>query len=85
MTEEEAIDILDAENVSDNRTPTIAVELIAQYTQGEAVICAAESDIIFGPDLSELIEGGITVQDLVRIRENGWFYDEEFECISHFV
>jgi hypothetical protein len=60
--------------------------IIAKYIENKRdIITAAEHDEIFSVGLEPLIEAGITIEDAKAIRVAGWGYDEDNDCLYHFV
>lgn len=59
--------------------------IMKKYIGTKDVIGAAEHDEIFGPNIDDLIKGGITEEDVRKLHEYGWSMDEWKTGMHHFV
>jgi len=59
------------------------LSILSKYTDG-LVLCAAEHDRIYSIDIDEALEGGITDEELIKLRGFG-FMVEDGEYFSSFV
>jgi len=68
----------------ENDTPSIHFEgdetleglnILAKYTKG-SVLCGAEHDKIYSVDIEEVLEAGITDEELIRLRGLGFMIDD---------
>ena len=47
----------------------------------QTLLGAAEHDLIYGPDVDELINAGITKEDLISLNQLNWMIkDDSFAC-----
>lgn len=63
----------------------LGLQILSKYIDPmeHRIIGGADHDIVFGPDLCELIEEGITVKDAKKLCELNWMV--KGECIAKFV
>jgi len=60
----------------------LALEIMHKYVDN--VLGAAEHDIVYGCDIDELIEGGITEEEVVLLAKYGWHVEDE-DYMASFV
>jgi hypothetical protein len=84
LTEERVVEILNddeelykAEWNGDNAFQ--GMQIIAKYidpTEND-ILQAAGHDIIYGPDIDELIAAGITEEDVIKLRKLNWMIEDD--------
>lgn len=88
MTRERFIEIMEDEDIKhvrpDGDTALAGLNLIAKYLPKKGVE-AAEHDIIYSVDVDDIVEAGITEEDVVQLRTWNWMYDEDTDGLAHFV
>lgn len=63
--------------------PTLmGLNLMAKYFPGTIVIGGADHDIIYGCDVDELLEAGITEEDTKLLIDYGWIISDEGSYLS---
>lgn len=62
----------------------IGLNILSKYSPND-VIEGADHDVIWCTDIDNLIENGIDIEDAYRLRDCGFFLDEENNCLSHYV
>lgn len=87
MTEEKFEQIMDGDSGSftgDNAMQGLLI--LAKYMpiETETLIQGAGHNEIWGPDISELIEAGITEEDVIQLRELNWMINDG-EYLACFV
>jgi hypothetical protein len=88
MTREKFIEIMDSDSGSWNGDNAFqGLVIMAKYISPETtdIICAAEHDEIYGPDIDKLIEAGITEDDVIKLRDLNWMIDRDCDCLACFV
>lgn len=60
------------------------MKVLEKYADGKPIITAAENDIVFSLG-SEELDGKITKEDAEVLAKTNWGWDDEFECLYHFV
>lgn len=89
MTENEFIQIMDDDKIScklsdfDGDNALFGLNLIAKYLP-KSGIGSAEHDIICACYVSELVEAGITKEDVIRLKELNWMVEND-EYLACFV
>lgn len=78
MTEERFIEIMkdgdvDISGVGDNAFE--GLRIMCKYVNN--LIQGANHDIIYGPNIEELIEAGITEEDVADIRKLNWMVEDD--------
>ena len=58
---------------------------LIMYKYTTNVFGGAEHDIIYGPDMDDLIKGGLTDDDFKMILSFNWRYDSDLDCLTHFA
>jgi len=84
VNEQRFIEIMEADYKYDDSIECymfLGIEIMRKYIKS-AGFMAAEHDIIYSCGIEELIDAGITDQDVMSLRCLGWFMDEE--CLAHF-
>ncbi len=61
-------------NMEEN-SALVGLNLIAKYLPNEG-IAGANHDIIYGADIEDLINAGITIEDTIKLNELNWFVDD---------
>lgn len=62
--------------------------IISKYIdpKKEAILAAAEHDIIYSVDVEDILNAGITEEDAVALAKLNWMIDTEYgECLAVFV
>ena len=62
----------------------LGLSILSKYTN-KRIIGGAEHDIIYGPEIEEIIDAGITEEEVKKLSVYGWGVDSEFDCFYHFV
>ena len=44
----------------------------------DTILCGANHDIIYGPDIDELVDAGITEEDARALLDAGWMIEDEY-------
>jgi len=87
LTEERFYEIMEEEfpyNRSDKDTILEGLNIMSKYIDGDMnVIAGAEHDQIYGPDIGDLIEGGIPEDEVRKLNTFGFFIDDDY--LSHYV
>jgi choline kinase len=83
MTKEEFIEIFEEEEYEEYNFFE-SLLLLKKYTKKD-VIEGAEHDIVYGPDIEELIENDISKEEVIQLRRFGWMVSENGEYLSHYV
>jgi len=60
------------------------LHIIDKYCPGKGLE-SAEHDIVYSVEPYDLIGAGISENDVYCLRNNGWFVDEEYDCLASFV
>lgn len=86
MTEERFIELMEADVDTDWEGCNVfsGLKIITKYLP-EKGIEGAEHDIIFSACVSELVEAGITEEDVVALRKLNWMIDEMGEGLACYV
>lgn len=53
------------------------LQIIAKYMKDKEIICAAEHDIIHSVDIDELVEAGITEEDVYALVNLNWMLTDD--------
>lgn len=48
-------------------------------------IRAAEHDIVYSAEVNKIISTSITEDEVINLRELGWFIDEDTDSLAHFA
>lgn len=61
--------------------------IIAPYfdVTKQSIIRAAEHDVIYGPNIDDLLESGLSEEDAVSLAKFNWFIDKDADAIAHWV
>lgn len=85
MTAEKFIEIMENGDVDISGIEDNAFEgLCIMHKYVHNLIQGANHDIIYGPNIEELIEAGITEEDVATIRKLNWMVEDE-SYVSCFV
>jgi len=60
------------------------LKIICKYLPKNGIE-SAEHDIVYSADVSKLANTEITEEELMKLREINWMYDEDFGCLACFV
>ena len=79
MTEEKFLEIMDDEDGFDSSIEgdcnLAGFQIMAKYV--DKVIEGADHDIVYGPDLNDLIDNGITEEEVQKLRALGFHVEDE--------
>lgn len=64
----------------------LGFQLLRAYssTKGFPVITRVDKDLIYGPDISLLINWGLTFEDAERLAKLNWFIHDEYDCLAYY-
>ena len=87
MTEDRFRELMEKE--SDKDTSNLArifagLVIISKYLPGKD-LTGADHDIIYSVEVLELVEAGITEEEVVMLRDLHWMIDDDCECLAHYV
>jgi len=96
MTEEKFIEIMENENIKTEWNGCNAcqgLDIIRKYLPDKGIERAeswddwddSAHDIIYSVGISELVEAGITKEDVTKLRALNWILDRESEGLACFV
>ena len=86
MNIEEVLKLFEEDTPSIHSEGDVTLEglnILAKYTKG-TVLCGAEHDKIYSVDVDEVLEAGITDEELIRLRGLGFMIDDS-SYFSSFV
>ena len=63
----------------------VGLNLIAKYLPGWTLITGAEHEIIYSVPIFNLVDAGITKEDVIVLRDMLWHVDSEYFCLAKFV
>jgi 3-deoxy-D-arabino-heptulosonate 7-phosphate (DAHP) synthase len=88
MTKEKIIEIMENTESElfeiDGDNILMGLQILSNYTDGR-VLQGADHDIIYGPDIDECIENGITEEDVTQLAKLNWILDSETDGFACFV
>lgn len=63
------------------------LQILAKYMNPleKDLICGADHDVIYGPNVYDLIANGMTEEDVEKLAKLNWSYDSESESFNCFV
>lgn len=62
----------------------LGLKIITKYLP-EGGICGADHDIIFSATITEILEAGITEEDVIELRKLNWIIDETNTGLACYV
>lgn len=62
----------------------MGLQILSKYTE-KRVLQGADHDIIYGPDIDECVENGITEEDVIELAKLNWMIDSESDGFACFV
>jgi hypothetical protein len=82
---EEIFNTTDSKWTGDNTFAGLLI--ISKYIdfKTKTIIEAAEHDIIYSSEINDLIEAGITEEDVISLAKLNWSFNKEYDCLSCFV
>lgn len=87
MTIERFTELMDGESDyskhKDKCRVTAGLIIITKYT-GVFGIEGAEHDIVYSVDTERITATDITEEEVITLRELGWFIDEKVDSLAHF-
>ena len=84
MTRERFIEIMDEDSVKSWEGDNAYQGLVIMSRYTDTLIGGAGHDIIWGPGVDELIEKGITEEEVLKLRSFNWMVEED-EYMACFV
>jgi len=88
MNREEFIQIMHDDNIEHKKINGCKIfaglKIITKYLPDEG-IGAVGHDIVYSADIEELINAGITEEDVEELNKLDWMIEEEYDCLSHFT
>lgn len=76
MTREEFIEIFQSEETKwEGDNCYQGLQILSKYTDN--LIQGADHDVVWGPDISKLIDAGITKEDATKLRLLNWMIEED--------
>ena len=88
MTEERIIEIMQSEDIQtkfpDECNVFAGLKIVCKYLPKRG-ICGCGHEVVYSADISELAETEITEDEVKKLREMNWMYDEDCECLACFV
>ena len=85
LTEELIMDIFDQDAPYDSPSSIFeGLQILRKYDK-DADITAADHDMVYVESISGLIEMGITIEDLKKLRYYDWIIDRESDSLAHYV
>lgn len=85
MTRERFDDIMDQDipwgNRIEGNTIFKGLAIVNEYVENYDI--EGGHEIIYGIEIDELIEAGVTEDHVLELNKMGWFIDEDYECLAH--
>ena len=92
MTQEKFLEIFNDEDNKikrkwDGDNALQGLLILAKYIDPtkKDIICGADHDIIYGPEISDLVDGGITEEDVIKLKSLNWGLSDDNYCLTCFV
>lgn len=63
------------------------IQILSKYINPlkKDIVCGADHDVVYGPDIDDLIEKGLTVRDAEALQKLNWYIDEDLDSFCCFV